>query len=241
MRYNVLHFFERKNIDISNILYLTRQNPLTKITFFDGKEILTAIPVKEIALYLPAKEFVNITKGILLRKSQIVNISDDGLYAMTDGSVFQGRKRNISQHKQLRQALGLSKEQNEKTEKMIPLELLEKCSILNDMPLAFCVIELVFDANGRGVDFVFRYCNEEMAVVEGIPVSEMLNNSFYEVFENGDKKWLVTYADVALNGTKVILHDYSPEIGKDLTIYCFQPHPGYCACILIPESVSSFV
>ena len=154
---------------------------------------------------------------------------------MTDGSVFQGRKRKISQHKQLRQALGLSKEQNEKAEKMIPLELLEKCSILNDMPLAFCVIELVFDANGRGVDFVFRYCNEEMAVVEGIPVSEMLNNSFYEVIENGDKKWLVTYADVALNGTKVILHDYSPEIGKELTIYCFQAHPGYCACILIPE------
>lgn len=234
MRYNVLHFFERKNIDISNILYLTRQNPLTKITFFDGKETLTAIPVKEIAIYLPDEEFVNITKGILLRKSQIVNISDDGLYTMTDGSVFQGRKRNISQHKQLRQALGLSKEQDEKAEKMIPLELLEKCSILNDMPLAFCVIELVFDANGRGVDFVFRYCNEEMAVVEGIPVSEMLNHSFYEVFENGDKKWLVTYADVALNGTKVILHDYSPEIGKDLTIYCFQPHPGYCACILIP-------
>ena len=235
MRYNVLHFFERKNIDISNILYLTRQNPLTKITFFDGKEILTAIPVKEIAIYLPDEEFVNITKGVLLRKSQIVNISDDGLYAMTDGSVFQGRKRNISQHKQLRQALGLSKEQDKKTEKMIPLELLEKCSILNDMPLAFCVIELVFDANGRGVDFVFRYCNEEMAAVEGIPVSEMLNHSFYEVFENGDKKWLVTYADVALNGTKVILHDYSPEIGKDLTIYCFQPHPGYCACILIPR------
>ena len=235
MRYNVLHFFERKNIDISNILYLTRQNPLTKITFFDGKETLTAIPVKGIAIYLPDEEFVNITKGILLRKSQIVNISDDGLYTMTDGSVFQGRKRNISQHKQLRQALGLSKEQDEKAEKMIPLELLEKCSILNDMPLAFCVIELVFDANGRGVDFVFRYCNEEMAVVEGIPVSEMLNHSFYEVFENGDKKWLVTYADVALNGTKVILHDYSPEIGKDLTIYCFQPHPGYCACILIPQ------
>ena len=235
MRYNVLHFFERKNIDIANILYLTRQNPHTKITFFDGKEILTAIPVKEIAIYLPDEEFVNITKGVLLRKSQIVNISGDGLYTMTDGSVFQGRKRNISQHKQLRQALGLSKEQDEKAEKMVPLELLEKCSILNDMPLAFCVIELVFDADGRGVDFVFRYCNEEMAVVEGIPVSEMLNNSFYEVFKNGDKKWLVTYADVALNGTKVVLHDYRPEIGKDLTIYCFQPHPGYCACILIPQ------
>ena len=77
----------------------------------------------------------------------------------------KGRKRNLSQHKQIRKAL------------------------------AFRIIELVFDAEGHGVDFVFRYCNDEMAVVEGIPVSEMLNRSFYEVFENGDKKWLVTYAD----------------------------------------------
>ena len=62
----------------------------------------------------------------------------------------------------------------------------------------------------------------------------MINRSFYKVFENGDKKWLVTYADVALNGTKRIIHDYSPEINKNLTIHCFQPSPGYCACVLIP-------
>lgn len=31
-----------------------------------------------------------------------------------------------------------------------------------------------------------------------------------------DKKWLVTYADVALNGTKHVIHDYSPEIGQQL-------------------------
>lgn len=41
-----------------------------------------------------------------------------------------------------------------------------------------------------------------MEVVEGIPIEEMLNRSFYEVFKNGDKKWLVSYADVAVNGLK---------------------------------------
>ena len=82
------------------------------------------------------------------------------------------------------------------------------------------------------MDFIFRYCNAEMANVEGVPVEEMLNRSFYEVFRNGDKKWLVAYADVALNGTKRILHDYSPEIDKYLTIHCYQPEPGYCACVL---------
>ena len=34
--------------------------------------------------------------------------------------------------------------------------------------------------------------------------------------------------------SKGIIHDYSPEINKNLTIHCFQPSPGYCACVLIP-------
>ena len=234
MSYNVLRYFEQKKISISDIFYLTRQTPHTIITLSDGQRITTTIPIKEISLYLPKEDFVNISKGIVLRKNQIVHISDEGIYTMTDGSEFQGRKRNLSQHKQIRQALGLVKNTTVE-EKELPLELLDKCSILNDMPLAFCVIELVFDSAGHGVDFVFRYCNDEMAVVEGVPVSKMLNHSFYEVFENGDKKWLVTYADVALNGTRHILHDYSPEIDKTLTIYCFQPYPRYCACVLIPS------
>ena len=71
-----------------------------------------------------------------------------------------------------------------------------------------------------------------MAHIEGVPVEEMLNRSFYEVFRNGDKKWLVTYADVALNGTKHLIHDYSLEIGQQLNIYCYQPEQGFSACIL---------
>ena len=31
----------------------------------------------------------------------------------------------------------------------------------------------LFDAGGHGVDFIFRYCNKHMEVVEGIPVEEM--------------------------------------------------------------------
>lgn len=186
-------------------------------------------------LYLPEEDFLNISKGVALRKNQIVHISDEGLYTMTDGAVFQGRKRNLSQHKQIRKALGLNAQNYSEASEDSSLQLFDNCRFLNDMPLAFCIIELVFDAEGHGVDFVFRYCNDEMAVVEGIPVSEMLNRSFYEVFENGDKKWLVTYADVALNDNKHILQDYSPEIDKTLTIYCFQPASGYCACVLIPS------
>ena len=42
----------------------------------------------------------------------------------------------------------------------------------------------------------------------------------------------IANADVALNGTKHTLHDYSPEINKNLIIHCYRPEPGYCACVL---------
>lgn len=56
--------------------------------------------------------------------------------------------------------------------------------------------------------------------------------SQYSKASKGNKSKVVSYADVALNGTKHTLHDYSPEIDKNLIIHCYQPEPGYCACVL---------
>ena len=219
-------YLQKHDLCAENILYIYRKDRKTVIQRTDGEEFALFIPVHSILSALPESEFLSISKGIVVCRSHIVDISKDGVYTMSDGRTFQGRKRGLSSHRRLRTEIGLA------GTKPHPLSMLKKCSLLDDMPLAYCIIELVFNAEGHGVDFIFRYCNAEMAVMEGVPVEEMLNRSFYEVFRNGDKKWLVAYADVALNGTKRILHDYSPEIDKYLTIHCYQPEPGYCACVL---------
>lgn len=97
---------------------------------------------------------------------------------MSDGRSFQGRRRGLSDHRRLRAEIRRVDAQP----RPMSMSLLEKCSLLDDMPLAFCIIELVFNEDGRGVDFIFRYCNAEMATIEGVPVEEMLGRSFYEVF-----------------------------------------------------------
>lgn len=223
---NLNAWFQKHDLCAENILYIYRKDRKTVIQRTDGAEFALFVPVHSILSALPEKNFLSISKGIVVCRSHIVNISNDGVYTMSDGRTFQGRKRDISSHRRLRAEIGLTNTKHR------PLSMLEKCSLLDNMPLAFCVIELVFNEDGHGVDFIFRYCNAEMANVEGVPVEEMLNRSFYKVFPNGDKKWLVSYADVALNGTKHTLHDYSPEIGKNLIIHCYQPEPGYCACVL---------
>lgn len=232
--YDLVRYFQRHNLQTDVILYIYRSDNKTVIHCENEEDVVSLIPVHKLEAFLPEDEFVSIAKGVVVRRSGIVHISDAGVYTMADGKTFQGRRRYLSEHKRLRRELGLDIPSSQE-EFSPPLGFYEKCSILDDMPLAYCVIELVFDADGHGVDFIFRYCNKQMAVVEGVPVEEMLNRSFYEVFRNGDRKWLVSYADVALNGTKHTLKDFSPEIGKNLTIYCYQPEPGFCACILMPE------
>ena len=229
------NYFKKHNINPERIIYIYRRDRKTVICNEAGEEAISVIPIHKLLEYLPENDFISIAKGVIVRREKILHISNAGVYTMTDGKCFQGRQRYLSAHKRLRKELNL--EVHKLHEEFVPpLGFYEKCSILDSMPVAYCVIELVFDETGHGIDFIFRYCNEQMEVVEGIPVDEMINHSFYEVFQNGDKKWLIAYADVALTGTKHTLYDYSPEIDKNLTIYCYQPEPGFCACVLIPDT-----
>lgn len=233
---NIVQYLKKHHIEIEHILSAHCQNRQLIVRLDSGDEVICYMLMHELMDVLPEDEFLVVRKGTVVRKSGILSIGDDGIYTMIDGSTFQGTKRSLKKHKVIREMLGLNargQQMNQSSQDpVLPLTFLEKCSILDDMPLAYCVIELVFDENGHGVDFIFRYCNKQMEVIEGVPLEDMLNHSFYEVFKNGDKKWLIAYADVALNGRQHILHDYSPEIDKTLTIHCYQPEPGYCACVL---------
>lgn len=201
----------------AHVMYATRSDRKTVLHLEDGTTIESFLPIKRLIQDAPADMFVCINKGIVLAYRYIAS-ADNNVYTMTDGACFRGRTRQKTPVKPCA-AEGVRQDWN-------------RYAILDDMPIAFCVIELVFDEHGHGVDFIFRYCNKEMESLEGKRTDEMLNRSFYEVFENGDRKWLVAYADVALNGVKRTVESYSPEIDAYLKISCYQPQPNHCACIL---------
>lgn len=235
MEQKISRFFVKHNIDLDSVKYILSESPFTSFYFKSNREkvSISNINLKDIFAFLPEKKFLNIQKGIVVAVDQILDISDKGVYTMIDGTTFQGRQRYLKEHKKNREMLNLHIPTSD-TKPSLPENFIEKCAILDNMPIAFCIIELVFDKDGRGMDFLFRYCNKEMEILEGLPLEEMIDHSFYEIFKNGDKKWLVTYADVALNGVTRKIHDYSPEVDKHLSIYCYQPLEGFCACALIP-------
>lgn len=220
----VTRFLERNHIDSNDVIYIDHVDRKSVLHLKDTSSVSCFINVKDFLAELKDKGFVSISKGLLVSKYYIDHI--DGFdYYMKDGTVLRGRNRSLAAHKKL----------NKLIQSQTVSVLGDKFRVLDNMPIAFCVIELLLNKDGTGVDFIFRYCNKQMEIVEGKTIEEMLNNSFYKVFPNADKKWLAAYSDVAVNGGVRYINDYSPEIDKNLFITCYQPMDGYCACILIPQ------
>ncbi|MDO4475415.1 MAG: LytTR family transcriptional regulator DNA-binding domain-containing protein [Lachnospiraceae bacterium] len=224
----IKHFLQKNSVHASNIKYIIREDNRTNIYLLDNRVVSCFHTIKALKEVLPEEHFCLIKKGILVAKNQIVSI-DRNMYSMLDGRVFDGRKRGLKEHQQLNDSLNRNIN--------LPIaginDIASAFRILDDMPAAFCVIQLLFDDLGKGIDFIFRYCNKAMEQLENKTLDEMVDRSFYDIFPNADKKWLISYANVALNGTTCTITDYSPEVDKTLTIHCFQPMEGFCACLLL--------
>ena len=222
----IQRFFAKYQIPENEIKYIIREDGKTRIYLDDGRIVETYIPLKTILTELPPDHFLNINKGIALSVRKIASIHDD-VYTMEDGRQFKGRARmpHLYRYEQERRFNTPSV-----TDSVNDMSLMSAFSVLDNMPIPFCVAELVFDQKGNSIDFKFCYVNEAMADMEGLSKEQLLSQSFYSIFRHGDRKWLVAYADIALNGGSRVFKDYSSEINKMLTIYCFQPAEGYSAC-----------
>ena len=225
-------FIRRKKISPDEIRYLIRTGSQTELHLLDGRILNTYIGLKAFSDALPKDDFLRINKGVLLAKSQIVKIYR-GTYLTTDGRSFTGRTHDPIQHKTIMKELA----DNQARHSHEVTGNLEKCySVYDKLPAPFCVIELVFDERGKETTFIFRYCNAAMEALSNLPSGQMLNHSFYEIFENADERWLPDYAEIAINGGSNILHGYSRALDRELSIFCFQPEKGFCACLLIDKA-----
>ncbi len=230
MEQKITKILKKNKIEQEEIMYIRHMDSHTYIYTADQRETSTYIPLKHIYAVLPKDNFINIQKGVVVSVKFIANIDNSGMYTMADGTVFKGRSRMPSQHRKVKKSLEASYAKHSVPAE--PLSLIECCRIHDNSPLAFCIIELVFNDDGHGVDFIVRYCNKQMEIIEGLEADKILNHSFYEVFKNGDKKWIVPYADVALNGMVRRILTYNTVIHKNLVITCYQPEQGYCACFI---------
>ena len=146
-------------------------------------------------------------------------------------SYTKRKKKAIRLERQEKQKLMID-EINGQNQPMTDEEYHRYYEICDKFPFAFTDIEMVFNEKSHAVDWIFRYGNEALAELEGIPLKDMIGNTFSSLFDNMDAKWLRGYERAALYGETMEIEEYSPEIDANLRILCFQTFPGHCGCIL---------
>ena len=76
-------WMQKHNLCPENILYLYRNDRKTVLHRMDGGEDALYAPMHGVLSVLPEDQFLNISKGIAVNRSQIVNIGNDGVYTMS--------------------------------------------------------------------------------------------------------------------------------------------------------------
>lgn len=73
---NLNAWFQKHGLCAENILYIYRKDRKTVIQRTDGAEFALFVPVHSVLSTLPEKNFLSISKGIVVCRSHIVNISN---------------------------------------------------------------------------------------------------------------------------------------------------------------------
>ncbi len=229
MSNKIAAFLQKYAIAPEDIKYILREDGKTNLYLINDKMISTYHPIKDFREYLPVEHFLCPNKGILLAESQVKDIQG-GCYLTADGRSFKYRVHNSQMHDTRLLTLGRSLEH---AAAAAPQEGTADYTCLDKLPMAVCVLEYVPKEYGFGAEFYIRYCNQWLLNFEGRTEQEVLGRTVSEIFPHTNPKWLVAYADVALNDTVRTVAEYNAQRECWVRVYCHQCAPHHCMSVLI--------
>jgi len=95
--------------------------------------------------------------------------------------------------------------------------------LIKEMPLGFCLRELIFNENGEPVDYRFLSVNDNFEEITGLKREEIIGKTAREIMPNIESTWIEQYAEVVMKKKTSILEDYSGSLGKYFRVVAY-PH-----------------
>lgn len=222
---------EKVKIECRTVLYASTEKNNAYIHISDGQVYESRITLEKLKRLL-GEDFIMIHRSYLVSALAIHDITNKVHLIKGDSLNYavHRKKEIIAQYVEVKKRIISCCHEAE-----MPTtneEYHEHYKSFDKVPFAYADIEMVFDDEQRVIDWIFRYGNEKLAEIEKVPLERMIGNTFGNVFENMDPKWLSSYERSAFLGETLQVVDYSPEIDTVLSITCFPTFPGHCGCIL---------
>ena len=222
-------------IPINDILYVLMKKQDAYVHMSDGSVLKTRMTFAEFQDEL-GDDFIRIHRGGLVAAKAIHSVNSLITLSNGDSLEYSAQHREEIMEKFRRKQRVIIDELLDNDNPTDNEEYHKHYQCFDAIPIAFTDIEMILDEESQAVDWIFRYGNEALASIEGVPLDELIGNTFHSIFPNMDRKWLRSYEQAVLYGETLELIDYSPEIGKYLRIICFPTFKGHCGCFLFDIS-----
>lgn len=231
-KYITLHCRRRDhNVETDKILYVLMKRSYAEVHIYGGEVYVTRRTYKEFVEIL-GDDFIEIKRGCIVSAMAIQNVTKQGVELINGECVnlTARRKKEVKakMHEEKQRIFANFAEGSLRTAE----DYHRHYAVFDNMPFAFTDIELIYNEKSQAVDWVFRYGNEALARLEMIPLENIIGNTFGSLFQNMDKKWLLSYERSAIYGETLEILDYSPEIDRHLKIISFPTFKGHCGCIM---------
>ncbi len=222
-------------IPVEDILYVFMKKQDAFVHLSDGTVLKTRMTFAEFREEL-GEEFIRIHRGCLVAAKAIHSVSDRITLSNGDCLEYSSQHRYeiLEKFREKQRVIIRALADNDNPTENEEYHRHYKC--FDDMPIAFADIEMIFAEESQAVDWIFRYGNEALAVLENCPLERLIGSKFSSIFPNMDKKWLRSYEHSTIYGETLELIEYSPEIDKYLRIICFPTFKGHCGCMLFDIS-----
>ncbi|MDD2970926.1 MAG: LytTR family DNA-binding domain-containing protein [Lachnospiraceae bacterium] len=225
---------QKRYIPVDRIRYIRIDDKLCNFYLKNEPPIQIFISITEVERKLPPEEFVRVSRNLIVAYAAIQSIRDTiQLFNHEELNYSVRRKTDLLKGYRSYIERVLLAGKVDEYEEIETNRFKKDYKCFDTMPVPFAIIELVVNADHQSTDFIFRYANKALSVLENVTLEEILDHSFYKEFSTqADSERLEFYEDIAFHGgykEKII---YSRGIEKMLRVQCFQPYYGYCGCIL---------
>lgn len=172
----------KKKIRIADILYIIKSEYLSLIHLIDGDILQTITPIYELKEML-GDDCIEVKKGCIVSVSAITNIKDKIYLCNGEAIDFTVRRRKAVRLKWREKQKLMIDEINGQNPPRTDEEYHKYYEICDKFPFAFTDIEMVFNEKRHAVDWIFRYGNEALAELEGVPLKEMIGSTFQDCMQ----------------------------------------------------------
>ncbi len=108
----------------------------------------------------------------------------------------------------------------------------ERYQMLFDRMLDACALhEMIFDAEGRPVDYRFLAVNPAFEQMTGLAAREIVGKRMFKVLPGTERHWIETYGRVVATGEPCRFESPHAGLGRTFEVVAFRPAEGQFACI----------